>query len=104
MFTDTRVTNVSIINRYWPKIGGGLGPHLAQCGLSQDLPWAETYLPTKWHLDPSSHSVTTRILRLRFSMFADTVRVTNVCIINRYWPKTGGGGSAPLGEGSWVPI
>ena len=25
--------------------GGGLGPHLTQCGLG---------LPTKWHIDPSS--------------------------------------------------
>jgi len=31
------------------SVGWGLGPHLTQCGL-----WAEAYLPTKWHLDPSN--------------------------------------------------
>jgi len=34
--------------------GGGvldsLGPHL-----THNVAWAEAYLPTKWHLDPSSH-------------------------------------------------
>jgi len=32
-----------------PFFGGGAGSHLAQCGLGR-----ETYLRTKWHLDPSS--------------------------------------------------
>ena len=30
---------------------GGAGPHLTQCGLDS---WADIYLCTKWHLDPSS--------------------------------------------------
>jgi len=32
---------------------GELGPHLTQYG------WAEAYLRTKWHLDPSSRLATT---------------------------------------------
>jgi len=32
-----------------------LGPHLTQCGQDGD----ETYLPTKWHFDPSSRLATT---------------------------------------------
>ena len=46
-------------NRHGPKTGdvhllGGLelGPHLTQCR------WAEAYLRTKWHLDPSSRLAT----------------------------------------------
>ena len=31
---------------------GELSPHLTQC------PWAEAYLRTKWHLDPSSRLAT----------------------------------------------
>jgi len=31
-----------------PLLGGELGPHVTQCG------WAEAYVRTKWHLDPSS--------------------------------------------------
>jgi len=45
-------------NRHGPKIEGlcslfgegAMGPHVTQCRLG----W-EAYLPTKWHLDPSSH-------------------------------------------------
>jgi len=33
--------------RFWE---GELGPHVTQCSLA----WAEAYLRTKWHLDPSS--------------------------------------------------
>jgi len=79
-------------NRYGPKIvsalplwGGGAGAHLIQRGQ------AEAYLHAKFHLDPSNCLATvhqrhrqtgqTDNLRLRFSMFADTARVTNVCII-----------------------
>jgi len=47
-------------NRRGPKIGGsalffgrGLDPHTTQCHLGR------AYLPTKWHLDPSSHVATT---------------------------------------------
>jgi len=36
-----------------PFVGGELGPHLTQCRLGWGL-----YLPTKWHLDPSSHLAT----------------------------------------------
>ena len=36
-----------------PFWGRELGLHLTQCGL------AETYLPTKWHLDPSIRLATT---------------------------------------------
>ena len=36
---------------------GELGPHLTPCA------WAEAYLPTKWHLDPSSHLATIDIGR-----------------------------------------
>jgi len=43
-------------NRHGPKIG--VGPHLTQ------VAWAEAYLHTKWHLNPSNH--------------------------NRYGPKNGG--------------
>jgi len=46
-------------NGHGPKIGGcatlgeaELGPHLTQCRL------VEAYLPTNWHLDPSSHFAT----------------------------------------------
>jgi len=53
-------------NRYRPKIGGlchvwgrgELGPNLTQCCLGRGL-----YLRTKWHLDTSSHLVTTDIGR-----------------------------------------
>jgi len=34
---------------------GQLGPHVAQCGPA----WAEAYLHTEWHLDPSSRLATT---------------------------------------------
>ena len=36
-----------------PLLGGELGPYLTQCA------WAEAYLRTKWHLDPSSRFATT---------------------------------------------
>jgi len=59
-----------------PFWGGKLDPHPAQCGLGRSLAlpllrrgswvpikhnvaWAEAYIPTKWHLDPCSHFVTT---------------------------------------------
>jgi len=44
---------------------------------SNKLVWAEVYMPTKWHLDPSCH-------------FAPTDQ--------RTWGKNWGGGCAPLGE------
>jgi len=56
------------------KLGGELSPHLTH------VAWAEAYLPTKWHLDPSSH----------------------LAIIDRNGPKIGG--SVLFWEGSWVPI
>jgi len=34
------------------SVGGGVGPHLTQCGLG------EAYLCTKWHLDPSNRLAT----------------------------------------------
>ena len=37
-----------------PPLGRELGLHLTQC-----VAWAEAYLRTKWHLDPSSHFATT---------------------------------------------
>ena len=36
-----------------PLLVGELGPYLTQCA------WAEAYLRTKWHLDPSSRFATT---------------------------------------------
>jgi len=48
--------------------------------IQHDVAWAEAYLPTKWHLDPSSHLATTDMGRKL------------------------GGGCAPLGRGSLVPI
>jgi len=41
--------------------------------------WVEAYLPTKWHLDPSSHLATTDMGRKLV-------------------------GCTPLGRGTWVPI
>jgi len=38
---------------YAPFGGGRVSPHLTQCD------WAEAYLCTKWHLDPSSRLATT---------------------------------------------
>ena len=37
---------------YAPFGGGRVSPHLTQCD------WAEAYLRTKWHLDPSSRLAT----------------------------------------------
>jgi len=43
-----------------PLLEGELGPHVTHCGMGRDLAHssplfsAETYLRTKWHLDPSS--------------------------------------------------
>jgi len=54
-------------------LSGGAGPHLTQCGLD---PWADIYLRTKWHLDPSSPLAT-------------------------HGPKSGG--AVLLFRGSWFP-
>ena len=67
-------------NRHGPKIGGSAtfwrrGSWLPIYNVAS----AEAYFPTKWHLDPSSHSATTEIL------------VEN-------W------GLCPFGEGIWLPI
>jgi len=58
-----------------PFWGGGAGSRLTQCPLGRGLP---PY--TMWHLDPSSHLATTDMGRKL------------------------GGGCAPLGRGSRVPI
>jgi len=47
--------------------------------IQHNVVWAEAYLHTKWHLDPSSHLTTTDMGRKL-------------------------GSSAPFWEGSWVPI
>jgi len=39
-----------------PLSVGELGPHLTQL---HNVAWAETFLCTKWHLDPSSRLATT---------------------------------------------
>jgi len=69
-------------NRHGPKIGGlcpfgggEAGPHPTQCA------WAEAYVSTKLHLDPSSRVATTDMPKV--------------------WRE---GGCAPFGEGSWVLI
>ena len=58
----------------FPLFGRGAG------SLSNTVAWAEAYLHTKWHLNPSSDLATTDIGR----------KLSERC--------------APLEEGSWVPI
>jgi len=49
-------------NRHGPKIGGlcpFLGRGAASPSITMSLGSSKAYLPTKWHLDPSSHLATT---------------------------------------------
>jgi len=52
-------------NGHWPKIGGcaplgegDLDPHGTWVPIYHKVAWAEAYLHTKWHLNPSSHFAT----------------------------------------------
>ena len=47
-----------------PFLGVGLGPHLTQC-----MAWAEVYLSTKWHSDPSSRLTTTDMSRKLWGIY-----------------------------------
>jgi len=39
-------------NKYGPKEGAAVGDRAGSP--SNNMAWAEAYLPTKWHLDPSN--------------------------------------------------
>jgi len=46
-------------NRHAPKSGGLLCPFPWESWVPSNTLWAEAYLPTNWHLAPSSHLATT---------------------------------------------
>jgi len=70
-----------VYNRHGPKNGGCCAPFcLGRAGSpSNNVAWAEAYLRTKWHLDPSSRLATIDMGR-----------------------KVGGGRCGSC-RGSWVP-
>jgi len=73
------------IIREWapPPFGGGvLGLHLTQCRLGRG------YLPTKWHLAPSSHLATTYTGRILEGLFPFDGRGA-MSLSNRMWPAIG---------------
>jgi len=71
-----------------PLSGEEAGPHLTQCIK------AEAYLPTKWHLHPSSRLITIDMGR---GLYTDAGKAAPVNF-------EVGGCCAPFRGGVWVPI